>query len=105
MPAVRPRRPVQPRARALSAASTGPIWCYQLHGSLHFNFSDYGGYYRAAPLRSQLALGAIDGDDALTITNAYFVAFVEHVARSRAEPLLAGRSSPYQQVEVQHTPS
>jgi dienelactone hydrolase len=92
-------------ARALFAASTGPIWCYQLDGSLHFNFSDYGGYYLAAPLRSRLALGAIDGDDALTITNAYLVAFVEHVARSRADPLLAGRSSPYPQVEVQRTPS
>lgn len=92
-------------ARALLAASKGPIWCYQLDGAEHFNFSDYGSYYLAAPLRSQLALGAIDGDDALAITDAYLAAFVEHVARGRVEPLLAGRSSPYPQVEVQRTPS
>ncbi|WP_198046927.1 hypothetical protein [Kutzneria sp. 744] len=31
-------------------------------------------YYLAAPVRSQLALGTIDGTDALTITNAYLTA-------------------------------
>jgi hypothetical protein len=52
-----------------------------------------------------VGLGSIDGGDALTITNAYLTAFVDHVARGLPEPLLAGRSSPYPQIEVQHTAS
>lgn len=91
-------------ARTLVAASSGPTWCYQLNGAEHFNFSDYGAYYIAAPVRSQLALGAIDGDDALSITNAYLAAFVRQVTSGCPEPLLAGRATPYPQVVVQHTP-
>lgn len=91
-------------ARALLAASTGPVWCYQINGAEHFNFSDYGVYYLAAPIRSQLPLGPIDGGDALTITNAYLTAFVDHVTQGRPEPLLTG-PAPYPQVVVQHTPS
>jgi predicted dienelactone hydrolase len=91
-------------ARTLLAASSGPIWCYQLNGALHFNFSDYGAYYIAAPIRSQLALGAIDGNVALSITNAYLTAFVRQVTSGRPEPLLADRTTPYPQVVVQHTP-
>jgi hypothetical protein len=91
-------------AHVLLAASSGPTWCYQLNGAEHFNFSDYGVYYIAAPLRSQLALGAIDGFDALTITNAYLTAFVQQVTNGRAEPLLASRTTPFPQVAVQHTP-
>lgn len=91
-------------ARTLLAASTGPIWCYQINGAEHFNFSDYGVYYLAAPIRSQLALGTIDGGDALTITNAYLTAFVDHVTQGRPEPLLTG-PAPYPQVIVQHTAS
>jgi dienelactone hydrolase len=90
-------------ARALLAASTGPIWCYQVNGAEHFNFSDYGSYYLAAPVRSLLALGTINGADALTITGAYLTAFVDHVTQGRNEPLLTGRSSPYPQIDVQHT--
>ncbi|MGH3768763.1 MAG: alpha/beta hydrolase [Pseudonocardiaceae bacterium] len=90
--------------QALLTASTGPNWCYRINGAEHFNFSDYGVYYLAAPIRSQLALGPIDGTDALTITNAYLTAFVEHVTRNRPEPLLTG-PSPYPQVDVQHTAS
>lgn len=92
-------------AHALLAASTGPAWCYQLDGAAHFNFSDYGAYYLAAPLRSQLALGAIDGDTALAITNAYLTAFVQHVTHGRPETLLSSRHSPYPEVEVQRTDS
>ncbi len=91
-------------ARALLAASTGPIWCYQINGAKHFNFSDYGVYYLAAPIRSGLALGTIDGGDALTITNAYLTAFADHVTQGRPEPLLTG-PAPYPQVVVQHTAS
>lgn len=91
-------------ARTLVAATSGPTWCYQLNGAEHFNFSDYGAYYIAAPVRSQLALGAIDGDDALSITNAYLAAFVTQVTSGHPEPLLAGRATPYSPVVVQHTP-
>jgi dienelactone hydrolase len=92
-------------ARTLLDASTGAVWCYQINGAEHFNFSDYGSYYLAAPIRSLLALGTINGADALTITDAYLTAFVDHVTQDRTEPLLTDRSSPYPQVDVQHTTS
>ncbi|WP_378100495.1 hypothetical protein [Cellulomonas sp. T2.31MG-18] len=89
-------------ARSLLVASTGPVWSFQLDGAAHFNFSDYGAYYLAAPIRYLLGLGSIDGDHALTIADAYLAAFVDHVARGLPEPLLAG-STPYP--EVQRTAS
>jgi hypothetical protein len=92
-------------ARALLDASTGPIWCYQINGAEHLNFSDYGSYYLAAPIRFLVALGTINGTDALTITDAYLTAFADHVTQGRTEPLLTGRSSPYPPVDVQHTAS
>lgn len=92
-------------AKALVTASTGPVWCYRIKGAGHFNFSDYGSYYLAAPIRSQLALGPIDGVDALTIANAYLAAFVDHETQHRPEPLLTGRSTPYPQIDVEHIPS
>ncbi|MGK4578784.1 alpha/beta hydrolase [Kitasatospora sp. HPMI-4] len=92
-------------ARALLAASTGPVWSYRINGAEHFNLSDYGAYYLAAPIRLAVGLGPIDGDDALTITDAYLAAFVDHVARGLPEPLLADRSSPYPQVDVERTAS
>lgn len=87
-------------ARALLSAS-GPAWCYQISGAEHFNFSDYGSYYLAAPIRSQLALGSVNGPDALTITGAYLTAFVDHVTQGLHEPLLTDRSSPYPEIDVQ----
>jgi dienelactone hydrolase len=89
-------------ASALLTASTGPIWCYRINGAGHFNFSDYGTYYLAAPIRSLLGLGPIDGGQALTIANSYLTAFADHVAQDRPEPLLTG-PTPYPQVEVQRT--
>jgi hypothetical protein len=91
-------------ARTLLAASTGPAWCFQIDGSGHFNFSDYAAYYLAAPLRHLLALGTIDGDRGLTITNAYVAAFLDHAVRGTPQRLLTGRSTPYPQVRAQHTP-
>lgn len=87
-------------ARTLLAASTGPVWCYRIRGAEHFNFSDYGTYYLAAPIRALVGLGSIDGGQALTITDAYLTAFADHVTQNRPEPLLTG-PSPYPQVEVQ----
>jgi dienelactone hydrolase len=91
-------------ARTLLAASTGPTWCYQIEGMLHFNFSDYAAYYLAAPVRHLLALGPINGDLGLTITNAYLTAFLDHTVKSQPEPLLTGQSTPYPQVRAQHVP-
>lgn len=91
-------------ARTLLAAGTGGAWCYEITGAEHFNFSDYGSYYLAAPIRSQVPLGSIDGTEALTITNAYLAAFADHVTQGRPEPLLTG-PTPYPPVRVQHTAS
>ena len=68
-------------ARALLQAGTGPVTQFQIKGSEHFNFSDYGVYYLAAPIGSQLALGSIDGAQALTMTDGYLTAFADQVSR------------------------
>jgi predicted dienelactone hydrolase len=68
-------------ARALLRASTGRVSRFQIKGSRHVNFSDYGVYYLAAPVRAQLALGGIDGVQALTVTNGYLTAFADQVSR------------------------
>lgn len=88
-------------ARTLLAASTGPTGCYQIDGTQHFNFSDYAAYYFAAPLRSVVPVGSIDGDLSLEITDAYLTAFVDHAVTGVPEPLLTDHSSPYAQVRVQ----
>ncbi|GAA1281260.1 alpha/beta hydrolase [Planotetraspora silvatica] len=80
-------------ARALLAASTGPVWCHRIDGSGHFNFSDHAAYYLATPLHRLLGLGAVDGRRGLAITNAYLTAFVDHVVRGTAEPLLSASSA------------
>jgi hypothetical protein len=71
---------------------------------LHFNFSDYAAYYLAAPVRHLVALGPINGDLGLTITNAYLTAFLDHTVKSQPQPLLTGQSTPYPQVRAQHVP-
>ncbi|MCO6006900.1 hypothetical protein NE236_18085 [Actinoallomurus purpureus] len=90
-------------ARAMLTAGTGPAWRYQIEGARHFNFTDYAAYYLAAPIRYLLALGTIDGDLGLQITNAYLSAFVDHTLRNSPEPLLTGQTSPYPQVQIQPT--
>ncbi|MDT7806060.1 MAG: hypothetical protein QOI78_9493, partial [Actinomycetota bacterium] len=92
----------QDTARSLLDAGTGPVWCYRLAGAEHFDFTDYGAYYLAAPADFVLALGPIDGNVALTVTNAYLGAFADHVVRGRPEAVL-GTPSPYPQAEVQRT--
>lgn len=76
-------------ARTLLAASDGPAMCHAIAGTEHFNFTDYAAYYLAAPVRALVPLGDIDGDRGLTVTNTYVTAFVDHVERGRASPLLA----------------
>lgn len=87
-------------ALSLVKAGTGPVWRYRITGAEHFNFTDYGAYYLAAPIGFLLALGPIDGREALSITNAYLRAFLDHATGTRPEPLLNG-PSPYPSVEVQ----
>jgi predicted dienelactone hydrolase len=95
----------QATARALLAASTGPAWGYQIAGMRHFNFTDYDAYYLAEPLRRRLALGPIDRNRGLTITNAYLAAFLDHAVRGQPEPVLAGPARQYPEVRVQRTGS
>ncbi|MER6952149.1 hypothetical protein ABT294_49885 [Nonomuraea sp. NPDC000554] len=89
-------------ARRLLAAGTAPVWCYEIGGTQHFNFSDYAAYYLAAPIRSLVPLGGIDGGLGLAITNAYLTAFLDHTVRGADEPLLTGATSPYPQVRALH---
>ncbi|WP_285584846.1 alpha/beta hydrolase family protein [Actinoallomurus iriomotensis] len=90
-------------ARAMVTAGTGPAWRFQIVGARHFNFTDYAAYYLAAPIHHLLALGTIDGDLGLQITNAYLSAFVDHTLHASREPLLTGQTSPYPQIQAQQT--
>jgi pimeloyl-ACP methyl ester carboxylesterase len=87
-------------AATLLAASTGAAFRYQITGMQHFNFTDYAAYYLAAPLRSQLALGSIDGGRGLAITVAYLAAFLDHTVHDRPEPLLTTPDPSYPQVTI-----
>lgn len=75
--------------RSLLAASDGPTWCHAVAGTEHFNFTDYAVYYLAAPLRSLVPLGPVDGARGLASTNAYLTAFLDHAVRGRPAALLA----------------
>ncbi|TWD83136.1 platelet-activating factor acetylhydrolase isoform II [Kribbella amoyensis] len=74
------------RARSLIKASTAAKWCATVDGARHFNFTDYGAYYLAWPLRAALPLGDIDPERALTIQNGYAVTFLDHAIRGTAAP-------------------
>ncbi|WP_410672265.1 hypothetical protein [Amycolatopsis sp. cmx-4-68] len=90
-------------AAALEACSADP----HCAGAADLDGTQYGTVVHTGltkPIRTQLALGPINGGDALTITNAYLTAFADHVTRSRPEPLLTGLT-PYPQVDVQRTAS
>ncbi|MEA5362988.1 alpha/beta hydrolase [Amycolatopsis sp., V23-08] len=89
-------------AQSLLNAGSGPVWCYRIAGTEHFNFTDYAAYYLAAPTGLLLALGPADGDVVLTITGAYLSAFADRAVSGRPQALLAA-PSPYSQVEVQRT--
>jgi dienelactone hydrolase len=69
------------RAQSLIDASTGPKWCSFIPGARHLNFTDYGVFYLALPLRKYLPLGSIDPRRALTIQNGYVVTFLDHFLR------------------------
>ena len=91
-------------ARTLLNASTAPVWCYQIDGAEHFNFSDLGVFYLAAPMRALIALGAVVGRKALSITGAYLAAFLGSAFRGERQPLLTATSSPYPEIVTNRTP-
>ncbi|GAA1583571.1 alpha/beta hydrolase [Kribbella hippodromi] len=74
------------RAISLLKASTGTSWCATIPGSRHFNFTDYGVYYLAYPLRKFLPLGSVDPRHALTVQNGYVTTFLSHVIDKTAAP-------------------
>lgn len=90
----------QQAASELITHSTGPVWRCRIQGAEHFNFTDYGAYYLAAPLRPLLALGPIGGRRAITITNTYLVAFLDHAIRNKREPILDAPRSPFPEVQT-----
>ncbi|MFB9237725.1 hypothetical protein ACFFWC_19555 [Plantactinospora siamensis] len=92
----------QTTARALLAAGAGPAWCYRITGARHFNFTDYATYYLAAPLRSQLALGSIDGGRGLALVGSYLTAFLDHTLHGRDEPQLTDPGADHPEIQVQH---
>jgi hypothetical protein len=74
------------RALSLLKASTGTSWCATVPGTRHFNFTDYGVYYLAYPLRRFLPLGKVGPRHALTITNGYVTTFLSHAIYQTAAP-------------------
>lgn len=81
-------------ADSLRKASTGLVGCFILDGAQHFNFTDYGAMYIAAPLRQLLALGDIDGDRALTIQNTLVIAFLTQIHEGGNQPILDNALDP-----------
>jgi predicted dienelactone hydrolase len=74
------------RALSLLKASTGTSWCATVPGTRHFNFTDYGAYYLAYPLRRFLPLGKTGPRHALTVTNGYISTFLSHAIYKTAAP-------------------
>jgi dienelactone hydrolase len=74
------------RALSLLKASTGTSWCATVPGSRHFNFTDYGAYYLAYPLRKFLPLGSVGPRHALTVQNGYVTTFLSHALYNTPAP-------------------
>lgn len=75
-------------ARLLLRNSRGPAWCRSIAGVRHFNFSDYGAYYIALPLRRLLALGSLDGARALRMIDSEVIAFATYATTGQTGPAL-----------------
>lgn len=60
--------------RSLFAASGPTAWAYTLARARHFDFSDYGAYWLAAPLRAVLPLA---DRRTIAITRSYLAAFLD----------------------------
>ncbi|WP_132144620.1 alpha/beta hydrolase family protein [Kribbella antiqua] len=73
-------------ALSLLKASSGTAWCATIPGTRHFNFTDYGAYYLAYPLRKYLPLGSVGPRHALTVQNGYVTAFLAHALYREPAP-------------------
>ena len=80
-------------ARELLGHPGTRAWLLTEPGTKHFNFTDYGAYRLAAPLRLLLAVGPVDGTRALRHTDEVVVDFALQVADGRSSPLLAATRS------------
>ncbi len=69
-----------------------------IRGARHFNFTDNSVFY-APFLKLRGGLGAIDGWRFLSISTAYTAAFFDHTLKGQAEPLLAGPSTQFSEVQ------
>lgn len=91
--------------RHIDAATT----CLIISGAHHFNFTDYGDYYLAEPLRRFLGLGPIDGARALTVTAAVVAGFANQAFGAGAGGLRVpdGFAHPdaYREIIPEHCPS
>jgi hypothetical protein len=74
------------RAISLLKASTGTAWCATIPGTRHFNFTDYGVYYLAAPLRMYLPLGSAGPRHAITVQNGYLTSFLANALHKTPAP-------------------
>ncbi|GAB2660626.1 alpha/beta hydrolase [Kribbella swartbergensis] len=66
------------RTLSLLKASTNTSWCATIPGTRHYNFTDYGAYYLAWPLRKYLPLGSAGPRHALRVQNGYVTTFLAH---------------------------
>lgn len=71
-----------------------------MKGSRHFDFSDYAVLFSPV-LRTNGLLGPIDGRRALSVTNAYLLAFFDRYLKGEKEPLLRGPSPAYPEVRFE----
>ena len=83
---------------AMEARLGGDGYQLMIHGSRHFNFTDNSVFF-APFLRLRGGLGPIDGRRFLAITTTYLAAFFDHYLKGQAEPLLAGPSAQYPEVQ------
>ncbi|MEV0285023.1 hypothetical protein AB0H36_13015 [Kribbella sp. NPDC050820] len=74
------------RALSLLKASTGTSWCATVPGTRHYNFTDYGAYYLALPLRKYLPLGSAGPRHALRVQNGYISTFLANAIYSAPAP-------------------
>jgi predicted dienelactone hydrolase len=84
--------------RQMESRLGGDGYQLMIRGSRHFNFTDNSVFY-APFLKLRGGLGPIDGRRFLSISTAYTAAFFDHYLKGQAQPLLAGPSAQYPEVE------
>ncbi len=74
-------------AETYIAASTATVQRATVDGTGHLNFTDYGIYYWALPLRKLLGLGSADGRQALSQTTVLIVQTLNRAGVPAAQPV------------------